>query len=309
MKTIVTLTVNPAVDINTTTPKVVGEKKLRCARPRREPGGGGLNVSRAIGILGGESTAFYLAGGPTGDILDQLLTEAGVDHRVVETKSWTRENLNVFEETSDQEYRFIMPGPMIESGECAACLEALSGLAPAPDYIVASGSLPPGMGTDFYRRVAERAHAIGARLIVDTSGEALKETVREGAYLLKPNLRELQDLVGRELSDEPAQEAAARELVDGGGCEVLVLSLGAGGVWLITKETSAHIRAPSVPIRSRVGAGDSTVAGTVLALARGMDVPDAVRFGVACGAAAVMTEGTELCRREDAERLYGQMVD
>ena len=307
MKKIATVTFNPAVDITTQAVRVLPEKKVRCASPRREPGGGGINVSRAIQRLGGTSTSIYLAGGPTSKILEQALDAEGLTRLGVPTRQWTRENLHVFEQSTGQEYRFNMPGGGVTEEEWKLCLEKLASIDPSPDYIVSSGSLPPGVPTDVYVQLARQAAKLGARLVVDTSGDALRKVLLESAYLIKPNLREFQDLVGRELADEVEQEKAARELLEESHCEVIVLSLGTAGAWLITKDISEHIRSPSVPIRSRVGAGDSMVGGIVLALARGLDLHRAVRFGVASGAAAVMTDGTELCNREDAERIFHQM--
>lgn len=307
MKRILTLTVNPTIDINTRVEQVVPERKLRCGPPSREPGGGGINVSRAILRLGGSSTALYLAGGPPGEMLRHLLDEEGLDQRLLQIEGWTRENVIVFEETSGQQFRFGMPGPEIREGEWRRCLEALSGHDPAPDYVVASGSLAPGVPDDFFARLAHTTRQVGARLVVDTSGEPLRRAAETGAYLFKPNLVEFQQLIGRETTSEKELDEAGREFIGRGCCSILLVSLGAGGALLITAEGTKHIRTPTVPIRSKVGAGDSTVAGFVLGLAQGLDVDDAARLGVAAGAAAVMTEGTELCRREDAERLYKGM--
>jgi len=308
MKRIATLTVNPTIDKNTRVDLVVPNRKLRCERPVREPGGGGINVSRAVHRLGGTSDLLYLGGGPLGDMLEHLLDEEGLSQVRIPIEGWTRENLMVYEERGDQQFRFGMPGPEVRESEWRRCLEELSRLDPAPDFVVASGSLPPGVPADFYGRVGQTVQDMGARLIVDTSGEALRHAVDTGAFLLKPNIRELQDLVGEELGDETEQKEAARQVIAKGRASVIVLSLGRAGALVITAERSEFVRTPSVPIRSKVGAGDSMVAGMVLGLARDMELMDAVRFGVAAGAAAVMTEGTELCRREDAERIYRGMV-
>jgi 6-phosphofructokinase 2 len=308
MEKIVTLTVNPAIDQNTRVHQVVPEKKLRCERPRREPGGGGVNVSRAIHRLGGTSTAVHLSGGSTGKMLEQLLKEEGLRQQCIPLRDWTRENLIVFEETSGQQFRFGMPGPDVHEDEWCSCLQNIEGMRPAPSYLVASGSLAPGMPEDFYGQVARVASDRRIRLVVDTSGKALRNLARTGAFLLKPNLSELQELAGRELPEETEQIDAARNLIADDCCRIIVISLGAGGALLVAADRTTYIRAPTVPIRSKVGAGDSMVAGIVLGLARGMDTTDAVRLGVAAGAAAVMTEGTELCRRSDTERLFAEMA-
>lgn len=310
MHPIVTLTVNPTIDKNTTVDQVVAEEKLNCERPTREPGGGGINVSRAIDRLGGQSSAFYTAGGPTGDMLQSLLSAENIDHHPIPIEEWTRENLIVFEERSERQFRFGMPGPRMSETERQRCVAALreGDDDDPPAFVVASGSLNEDMPSDFYAHVGRVAQEVGARFILDTSREALREGVRHGAYLIKPNLRELQQLSGEELDTEEEQEAAARGIIDEGKCEVVVVSLGAAGVLLVTSEGSERLRAPTVPIRSKVGAGDSTVAGLVLGLQRELPLREAVLFGVAAGAAAVMTPGTELCRREDAERLFERLT-
>lgn len=307
MQPIVTLTVNPAIDLNTSVDHVVAERKLRCAPPTREPGGGGINVSRAIRRLGGSSQACFLGGGPAGDLLVRLLDGEGLTHRRLPTEGWTRENVIVDDESTGEQYRFGMPGPTLREAEWTACLDAIAELDPAPAYLVASGSLAPGVPDDFYARVATIAARRGSRLVVDTSGTALRLAFEAGAYLFKPNMREFQILVGAALEREEDLIAAARRFVEDGRCEVLVLSLGAGGALLVTTDDPVHLRAPTVPIRSKVGAGDSMVAGLTLALARGHAVKEAVRYGVAAGAAAVMTPGTELCRKDDVDRLYDTM--
>lgn len=307
---IATLTLNPAVDQSTTVDHVSPEEKLRCDRPRFDPGGGGINVSRAVRRMGGAARAVYLAGGPGGEILEELLEGEGVEHLVVEIEGRTRQNLAVLDDSSDDQYRFTFPGPDVTEDEWRRCLEVLEELEPVPSYLVASGSLPPGLPADTLGELARRCRGRGVRLVVDSSGEPLCRAVEEGVFLVKPNLRELGQIVGRELEHDRMIEAAARKLVDDGRCRAVVVSLGAGGALLVTgEESSLRVNPPTVPIRSRVGAGDSMVGGLVLALARGLEMDEAVRYGVAAGAAAVTTPGTELCRGEDVERLFGEMSE
>lgn len=308
MRTIITLTMNPALDKSATIGRVMPDRKLRCDPPRHEPGGGGINVSRAIRRLGGESVAFYPAGGSIGQMLQRLLDKEGIEHCPLAIEDLTRENFTVLEESTDQQFRFGMPGATLQEKEWRRCLDELRAIDPPPDYLVVSGSLSPGVPDDFYARMAHLARDMGSRVVVDASEDALRLAAREGVYLLKPNMRELSHLVGHEIKDESQQEAAAEGIVEEGWAQVVVVSLGAGGALLVSSEGAERIRAPTVPIRSKIGAGDSMVAGIVLSLARGKALRDAIRFGVAAGSAAVMTPGTELCRREDTERLYERMT-
>jgi 6-phosphofructokinase 2 len=310
MHRIVTLTMNPAVDKSTEVPNVAPGQKLRCAEPRREPGGGGVNVSRVLQRLGSDVLALLTVGGPTGTMLRDLLQEEGVDSRAVETEAWTRENLMVQEEGGEQQYRFDMPGPSLTRQEWESCLDVIDSMDPFPEILVASGSLPPGTPSDFYRRVARVVEDGGGRMILDTSGVALKEGLEGGVYLVKPNLRELEELAGGddvESDYENGRVQAARGLMREQGPEAVVLSMGSAGALLVTAEESEKISTPTVPIRSRVGAGDSMVAGIVHGLGMGFDLGKAVRYGVAAGAAAVKTPGSELCRRNDVEALFSRM--
>lgn len=304
MQNIVTLTLNPAIDKSASIDHLIPEKKLRCTPPKFEPGGGGINVSRAIKKLGGTSTALYLAGGPAGMILKDLLKEEGVHQNMISCSAWTRENVIIFEKNTTLQYRFGMPGPLIQPDEWNRVLEFLASLNPGPDYIVASGSIPPGVPDDIYARVAGVAKKLKSRLIVDTSGAALLGTLKEQVFLLKPNLAELATLEGKTILDETHLEGAAMKLIQRGCCEVVVVSLGAGGALVAIADGCFRITAPTVAIQSKVGAGDSMVAGLVYALSQGHTIRDASRFGIATGTAAVMTPGTQLCRREDAERIY-----
>lgn len=303
---IVTLTMNPTIDTSVDVEQVAPTHKLRCGPPRRDPGGGGINVSRAIQRLGGSSLALYTAGGHYGQLLRDLLSAAELEHHPISIHAQTRENFTAHAQSSDQEYRFVMPGPKLSAAEWRHCLDAVGELDPPPAYLVISGSLPQGVPENFYAQVVQLAHRRQIRVVVDTSGPALRAAADAGVYILKPNLRELSQLVGHDLQDETDQEAAARELITQAKSEIVLVSLGSAGALLVTADHMERIRSPTVRIASRIGAGDSTVAGFILALARGEELPAAARFGVAAGAAAVMTPGTELCRRADTERLYAQ---
>jgi 6-phosphofructokinase 2 len=307
-KRIVTLTINPALDKITGIKHVRPNQKLRCNQPNHEPGGGGINVSRAINRLGGESLALYPAGGPNGEAMKRLLDEEGIQHDPIPIHDQIRENITVFESEASQQYRFIMPGPEITEKELENVFERIKSLDPRPNYLVASGSIPAGVPEDFYQQVVDLTDEMDCRTIVDTSGEPLRLASQSGVYLLKPNMRELGNLAGKEIESEAHQMEAARTLIDEGQAEVVVVSLGAGGALLVTQEGGEHFRTPTVPIRSKLGAGDSMVAGIVLSLAQDHDIRRAVMYGIAAGAAAVMTPGTDLCTKSDTDRLFERIA-
>jgi 6-phosphofructokinase 2 len=308
MKNIVTISINPAIDKSSSVAHVVAERKLYCKQPRFEPGGGGVNVARAIRKLGGESVLLYAAGGLTGERLQELLNEEDLVHRPFPIKGTTRESLVISEESTGQQYRFGMPGPEFQKKEWEQFLRELLVIEPTPDYLVASGSLPPGVPSDFFAQVARVGKSKGAKTIIDTSGEALEKALQEGVYLIKPNVREFRELVGEDIIEKSQIKAESQKMIRSNRCEILVISLGADGVLMVTDEIAEHILPPIVPVVSKIGAGDSMVAGIVLSLARGKPHRESVIFGVAAGAAAVMTPGTELCKREDAERLFENMI-
>jgi 6-phosphofructokinase 2 len=308
MKTIVTLTLNPSIDKLSTTEKLIPEAKIRCSNPIFQPGGGGVNVTRAIAKLGGTSTAIFPSGGHKGDLYEKLLLREGINFRSYKIKETTRENFTVVETSTNRQFRFTMEGPTISLSEAEGCLDLVKNLEIRPDFLVASGSIPHGINEDFIKRIAQTARELGSKLIVDTSGKALKTAVEEGVYLLKPNINELAGLTGRETITAEEVDEVAQELIDSGKAEIIVVSLGASGALLVSKEKTKHIPAPAVPKKSTVGAGDSMVAGMILKLAQGEGVLQMAQFGVACGTAATMNPGTELCKKEDADRLYKWIV-
>ena len=304
MKTIFTLTLNPAIDKSTHVEHVLPEHKLRCATPVYEPGGGGINVSRAIKKLGGETVAFYPKGGPTGELLHKLLNEEKITQHPISTENWNRENFIVVETSTNRQFRFGMPGANLKEEEWKKCLNDIKNHPDKVDYLVVSGSNPDGVPVTFYREIAAIAKQRNTKLILDTSGETLKQAIHEGIYLLKPNIKELSELVGREFKTSSEQEDAAMEIISQGKIEIMIVSLGAAGAMLASKDGIYYVSAPSVAKKSTVGAGDSMVAGMVYSLSRDWSTIDALMYGVACGTAATMNPGTELCKKEDVETLY-----
>jgi len=307
MHPVVTLTLNPAVDKSTFVDQVVAERKLRCEHPVLEPGGGGINVSRVLHELGTPTTAFWTMGGSTGERLRQLLDDVGIDHRPIPIAGETREHLIVVERASNRQFRFGLPGPQLTPAEIDACIASLAALDPGTPYLVLSGSLPEAAPDDLYARLAAAAPS-GCRVVVDTSGAALARSLEAPLFLVKPNVRELGQLAGEPIEDDAHVIDVARRLIERRTVEVVVTSLGAGGAMATTADEHWHVRSPTVRIRSAVGAGDSMVGGIVAALAAGRSLRDAVRYGVAAGAATVMTDGTQLCRRADVERLYAAVA-
>lgn len=302
---IVTLTLNPALDVSTSVNEVRDGPKLRCAAPRFDPGGGGINVSRVIARLGGESTAFAALGGASGAHLAELLTPEGVPFLVLEAPGATRQSLSVTETATGRQFRFVMPGPEWTETEISAALRAIETAVPQGALLLVSGSQPPGFPEDFPVTLA-KALAGRAAVLLDTSGAPLRKTAAtEGAglHLLRMNATEAEGLAGMALQTHEEAADFAAGLVARNVAETVIVARGSDGSVLVSAQGRWFCRAAEVPVRSKIGAGDSFVAGYVLASARGAAADQALTHGVAAAAAAIMTEGTELCRAKDAESL------
>lgn len=293
---------NPALDVTTTVDSVRHTDKIRCGDARYDAGGGGINVARFARALGASVTAVYPAGGPTGAMVTDLVGEADVPVARVVVGRPTRESFTVNEESTGKQYRFVLPGPRLTSAEQMLCLEKLRAASACADYIVASGSLPPGVPPDFYQRVADLCSDLGAKLVLDTSGGGLTH-VKSGVFVLKPSVRELRECTGCPLETEAEQLAAAHSLIDRGVTEAVVVSLGADGAMLVTASEAQMF--PAVPVHavSGVGAGDAMVAAMTVGLCRGWSLAKAVRYGIAAATAKLLTPGTAVCSRTDVERF------
>lgn len=308
MTDILTVTMNPALDVSTSTDKVMDTHKLRCTAPIFHPGGGGINVARVLHRLGGDCLALYLAGGMNGQRLRQLLDQEQVRGHCIAIAGETRESFSAHEMSSGRDFRFVLPGPALTPGEWQACLDYISALDAPPPYLVASGGLPPEVPQDFYVRLARLAKARGSRVVLDTSGPALAAALAEGVYLVKPSLRELRELTGHPLQTEPDRHAAALQIIKSGQAQVVALSLGEDGALLVTADRALRARSLPVPVASSIGAGDSFVGGLVWALSRHEELEQAFRYGMAAGAAALLAPGTALCQAADVERLHREVL-
>lgn len=298
---IVTLTVNPAVDMASTAPTVRPTHKIRTFDEHVDPGGGGINVARVIHALGGDTLALLLAGGVTGHFLDELLDNAGVPRRCLPIAGRTRVSTMVYDQANALEYRFVPEGPTVTAPEWGAILMALR--ETDAGWVVASGSLPRGVPEDFYAQVAGLCAQRGQRLVLDSSGPALKAALGQGITLLKPSLNELEHLLGRELRDPRAQDEQAMTLVRDGAAHMVAVTLGAEGALLAT-ETGVYRRAALTGVvRSTVGAGDAFVAAVTLALARGKTPDAALAWGIAAAGVAVSGVGTARLTRAAVEAL------
>lgn len=309
MCTFLTLTPNPALDLATRTEWVLPTHKLRCDTALHYPGGGGVNVARVLHRLGSDVQAWCLAGGHTGAQLQQLLAAEGVPTQITPIQGNTRENFSVIQTSTGDEFRFVLPGPLVQAHEWQRWQDSITALTPAPRWTVASGSLPPGVPEDFYAQLARQTHARGQRLVLDSSGAALAAALQVGVALVKPSLRELRELTGAALTESAQWCAAAQTLVQRGQAEMVALSAGEHGAVLATQ--GGVWQAPALPVAATTGttgAGDCFLAGLVWALERGETPAEALRWGVAAGSAALLSPGTALADPADMRRLHSQVA-
>ena len=299
---ILTITLNPTIDKSTTVEKIIPDSKLRCTVAKNEAGGGGINVSKALQKLNTENIALFPAGGIIGRLLQKLLQQDHVPMHVIEVDKETRENLIVLETSTNKQYRFNMPG---QEADQHVLDDVLSFITKNKfEFIVGSGSILPGLPIDAYGQIAKAAKQSGAKFILDTSGDALEAAVKEGVYMLKPNIGELAKLSRITWLETDKVEEAARKLIDKGLVELVAVSMGKDGAILVSKDEAYRVPVPEVERRSTVGAGDSMVAGMVHMLAKHKPLQEVICFGVACGTAATLNEGTQLFDVDDVENLF-----
>jgi 6-phosphofructokinase 2 len=307
-RTVVTLTLNPALDIAASVQKLIPDRKLRCEDIRRDPGGGGINVARVIHRLGGNVTAIFPCGGVTGKIICERLTAEGTPFCAVPVVGDTRENFNVIDRAAGQQYRFIFPGSALATTDWQACLDNAIALIEPGDYLVGSGSLPPGVPEDFYALMARAAQSKGVHAVVDASGSALRGLGLQIVHLLKTSLSEMSELVGRPLPDLDAWKQACMDVISGGKAEHVALSLGPHGALLASGNQFWRAAAPKMHSTNAVGAGDSFLGALVWMLAGGAAPAEALPYAVAAGSAAMLSGGTGLCDRPHVEQLAKEIV-
>jgi 6-phosphofructokinase 2 len=302
---ILTITLNPCIDKSSVVEKLKPESKLRCTEVVNEPGGGGINVSKALKKLETGSVALFPSGGHNGDMLCSLLRAEEIEFHAVDTKVETRENWIMLETATVNQYRFTFPGRPVLEETMKTLVDQIRSFSPT--YVIASGSLPPGLPDYFYGLIVKNAKAVGARCIVDTSGPALQALQGKGAYLIKPNIGELCKMLNVEWLEKNEVPDAAQQAIRDGFAEMIAVSMGPDGAWLVSADEKYFAPAPKVEKRSTVGAGDSMVAGMTFMLQQNRPLKEIISFGVACGSAATMNEGTQLFNRADVERLFAAM--
>lgn len=303
----ITLTMNPSLDVSTSVEKVVDTNKLRCSPETLQPGGGGINVARVIKEMGGTSCAVFPSGGYTGQRLIKLLSNEGVRFESIALPIDTRQCFSVHETSSGRDFRFILPGEPLSDSDVKDCLSYFKQLKQAPRFLVASGSLPPGVAHDFYAELSVIATKIGSHFVLDTAGISLAKAIESGGlYMIKPSLQELEELIDAKLESEESRLRAARNLILSGSTQLVVLSLGEEGALMVGRDFA--LRAPAIPVKplSTVGAGDSMVGGILWGLTQDHDLEIAFKYGIACATGTLLNIHSKMCNAQDVARLYSQ---
>lgn len=307
MQNILTITTNPCIDRTVWVNQVVPEKKLRANKTEVEPGGGGINVARAIKAMNGNATALYTQGGYTGQYFSEILFAENFPTVVVNIKEATRENTLLIDESTLLEYRVGMQGPTITFEEQEQFLQALR-LQNNFSYWVLSGSLNPNTPVAFYKKIADLALEKQVNLIVDTSGIALQELIKLPLFMVKPNLGELSAICGRPLTNTQEIIEAAQQLATKNSINHIVVSLGKDGAIMLSEHKVYKATPPPVTVKSTVGAGDCMVAGITYAFSIDKNAKQAIAQGIACGTAATLYSGYGLCKQEDIDWLINKIV-
>jgi len=308
---IVCICLNPTIDMYCEADAIFAFSKIRTHSQKISPGGGGVNVARVLSNFHVPCELVYMSGGSTGILLDSELQSYEIHKRAFKNNSPTRVAYTVHLPSKQQEFRFVPDGPVVSKESWQQLLKHVSSVAlQENDVVVASGSLPNGVPDDAYAKIADVVQKAGARFVLDSSGVGLSKALdaRHKIFLVKPSLRELQNLADRKLDEAEAREFAQQMVTDDLAQNVAV-SLGSHGAFLVTREGVLRAPAQLVKVHSAVGAGDSFVGAMVYSLSQGEPIATAFRYGLAGGAAAVMTAGDQLCNAQDVKSLYCAMAD
>ncbi len=295
-----TITPNPALDISYLVDSFKFDDSLRAKKVMRDAGGKGINLSRVAARLNHPTVAMGFVGGRSGDEIEDILKAEGVRTWFNSLGSSTRTN-TIIQDSSNKQLRVSAPGASVTNDEVEALKKNIFSLK-APDFLALGGSLLSGMDSDFYSQISKRAVAEGIRVVVDADNENLKKALENRVFLIKPNQHELERLTNRNIKNFSDAIEASQALLD--KVEMVLCSLGPKGATLITREQSWLAKAPKVKVDSAVGAGDSLLAGALVAIAEGKSLAEVLKLAVACGSATATSPGTSLCHQETVKELY-----
>ncbi len=299
---IATVTFNPSLDKSVTVDGLVVDETNRWTSYRQYPGGKGINVSRVIHTLGGETVAYGFIGGIDGEIVQQLLKQQGVPFDFTPIKGEIRSNFIITNLKTNRQTRIDAPGPTISEHELDALVNKINRIKPKPDFVVFAGSVPPGVPDDIYRTLIKETKKRGIKTVLDADDQWLRYGVKAQPTIIKPNVHEAEELLGARFRNEATIVTAIKMLL-AQGVEIAAITRGRDSSIISNGKEIIKLIPPQVEITSTVGAGDSAVAGLVLKLSQGAELEEAARLGVAAAVATTLRPGVELCRLEDVKRL------
>jgi 6-phosphofructokinase 2 len=302
---IYTITLNPALDRTLWIKKIREDVSNRIVSEETYAGGKGVDVSKVLKNFGMDNTALGFVAGFAGRELEGRLINEGVHCDFVRVAGETRTNIIIHEEESGKQLAFNARGPEVQPYELTQLIEKLETL-PDPGFVTIGGSLPRGLNPEIYRKIITMMKARSARVVLDVDGEGLKLGLKACPNIIKPNIHEMSELVGRELNDIDEVAQGARD-VNKMGVDIVLVSMGARGILLVSGDEEYLAVPPEVKVSNTIGAGDSSVAGFVFGLANGKDLKDALRYAAAAGTSTTLSQGTALCQREDFERILPQV--
>ena len=297
-----TVTLNPSLDKTITVDHLVLDEANRWTSLRRDAGGKGINVSRVLYELKCDTIAYGFNGGLDGEVLERLLKKQGVPFDFTDIDREIRSNLIITNMETRRQTRIDAPGPRIAKKELKNLIEKLHSIQPKPDFIVFAGSVPPGVPKTVYHRLISMAKQNGIKTVLDCDGEWLEEGIKAVPSIIKPNVHEAEQLLGAKLTGEASIVKAVEQLLSR-GIEIVIVSRGKEGLIISDGTEMLKVTSPPVEVSSTVGSGDSAIAGLLLKLSKGEGLEEAARLAVAAGTATALTPGTELCHREDVEKL------
>jgi 6-phosphofructokinase 2 len=301
-----TITLNPALDRTLWLEKIQPDESNRIEKEQRYAGGKGIDVSKVMKTLGVSNKALGFVGGFAGEELEGRLLNEGISCDFIRISGETRTNIIVNDMSTGSQTVFSASGPEIKSYELMQMIHKVEKLE-KPDIVTISGSLPPGVHPEIYRKIIEIAKNKEAKVILDTDGDALKVGIQGLPDIIKPNVYELSRLVDMRLITVNEIIRAAQS-VHKQGVRIVLVSMGAKGIILVSKKECYLASPPKVRVKNTIGAGDSAVAGFVYGLVMGKSLKEALIYAVAAGTATTLRPGTALCQKDDFLKLIPEIT-
>jgi 6-phosphofructokinase 2 len=302
---IYTITLNPALDRTISIDRIRDDVSNRILEEQSYAGGKSVDVSKVLKNFGVDNVALGFIGGFAGRELEGRLLNEGIQSDFVRVSGETRTNIIIHERETGRQLAFNARGPEVKPHELMQLIEMVENLQ-NPQIIAIGGSLPLGVSPEIYRKIITIAKRLKAKVVLDVDGSALKVGIHARPDMIKPNIHELSEIVGHEISEMEDIRAAARE-INKSGVETVLVSMGARGILMIKDGLECLAVPPPTQVMNTIGAGDSAVAGFIFGMINGKDPKRSLTYAVASGTATTLSLGTALCQMEDFEKILPQV--